>query len=212
MLPDWVSYCHVGDFVIFLDERKNRYSALSSTAALPLIGGDVTALSPKLIQKAAALGWTLDSNASASRLPPANFPKTEIKVASRLNVKSLGLACVTVFTLMKVRLLLATRPLQAILERVANDSGPGGHATAAADICDVLAVFSRIETLLTANTCLLRSLALREILSRNGYRSQLVFGVKLHPFEAHCWLQRDDQVINDTLEQIGLFVPIKTVG
>ena len=35
-----------------------------------------------------------------------------------------------------------------------------------------------------------------------------VFGVNLYPFRAHCWIEYDGTVLNDTTERVGSFTPI----
>lgn len=52
------------------------------------------------------------------------------------------------------------------------------------------------------NACLFDSLVLRDFLRRSGVPAHLVFGVATNPFSAHCWLQKDDVVINDTPEYV----------
>src|SRR3546814_2824721 len=60
--------------------------------------------------------------------------------------------------------------------------------------------------------CLQRSIALQHLLARNGFESSLVFGVRLNPFHAHCWLQNGDLILNDTLEVVGPFKALRAVG
>lgn len=56
--------------------------------------------------------------------------------------------------------------------------------------------------------CLPRSLALLDFLARRRCPAQLVFGVRTHPFEAHCWVQAGNVVLNDTLSRIRWYTPI----
>jgi hypothetical protein len=56
--------------------------------------------------------------------------------------------------------------------------------------------------------CLFDSIALRFFLRRRGIASRIVFGVKTRPFEAHCWVQRGNQIINERLERARSFQPI----
>ena len=39
----------------------------------------------------------------------------------------------------------------------------------------------------------------------------MIVGVRLHPFSAHCWLQVDDIVLNDTLEGIAPYTVIRGI-
>ena len=57
-------------------------------------------------------------------------------------------------------------------------------------------------------SCLLDSVSLMLLLTYYGYSSQLIMGVKDEPFEAHCWLQVNETVLNDSLEKVQSFSPI----
>jgi hypothetical protein len=59
--------------------------------------------------------------------------------------------------------------------------------------------------------CLFDSLALLEFLA--SYRSfpRVVFGVVADPFQAHCWLQEGNVVLNDDLERVGKYRPILSI-
>jgi hypothetical protein len=56
--------------------------------------------------------------------------------------------------------------------------------------------------------CLPHSLALLDFLKRRGCPAQLIFGVRTHPFEAHCWVQAGAVVLNDTLSHARWYAPI----
>jgi len=59
-----------------------------------------------------------------------------------------------------------------------------------------------------APNCLYDSLALRRYLARRDVAADLVIGVKLHPFGAHCWLQEGATVLNDALGGASGFKPV----
>jgi hypothetical protein len=59
--------------------------------------------------------------------------------------------------------------------------------------------------------CLMRSLQQRLYLQRRGLAAAWVFGVRTWPFEAHCWLQAGDLVLDDTPEHAGAYTPILVV-
>ncbi len=56
--------------------------------------------------------------------------------------------------------------------------------------------------------CLLDSLALIDAMAVQGCAADWIFGVRLQPFGAHCWVQHRGVVLNDELEHVALFVPI----
>lgn len=59
--------------------------------------------------------------------------------------------------------------------------------------------------------CLMRSLQQRLYLAGRGLSAAWVFGVRTWPFEAHCWLQAGDVVLDDTPEHAGAYTPILVV-
>ena len=56
--------------------------------------------------------------------------------------------------------------------------------------------------------CLLDSLALVRFLRARSASADLVFGVKLEPFGAHCWVQSDDTILNDSIDTASDFTPV----
>jgi hypothetical protein len=72
--------------------------------------------------------------------------------------------------------------------------------------------FERAKLLRTAaDHCLPRSIALALRLARRGCRANLLLGVKLAPFAAHCWVQWRDQVLNDEFEEVARYTPILVI-
>lgn len=59
--------------------------------------------------------------------------------------------------------------------------------------------------------CLPRAIAARALCNRHGERAALVFGVRLHPFAAHSWVQAADAVVVGDLEQVRLYTPILVI-
>src|SRR5690606_35933810 len=56
--------------------------------------------------------------------------------------------------------------------------------------------------------CLVRSAMLVSWLGRHGLRADWVFGVRLWPFSAHCWVQCSDVCLNDDFERLVAYTPI----
>lgn len=59
--------------------------------------------------------------------------------------------------------------------------------------------------------CLPRSLATAHRMLDRGIAPTLVLGVKLGPFEAHCWVQHGATLVNDRIDNVRRFVPIRVV-
>lgn len=70
-------------------------------------------------------------------------------------------------------------------------------------------VYSRLRVIATGpRQCLFDSLALKLFLAKYGLFPEWIFGVRLHPFAAHCWLQHGEMLVNDSLDFVRRFTPI----
>ncbi|MEW6017414.1 MAG: lasso peptide biosynthesis B2 protein [Pseudomonadota bacterium] len=56
--------------------------------------------------------------------------------------------------------------------------------------------------------CLYRAYVRLKFLHAGGHDAHWVFGVRLWPFQAHCWLQVGDLVIGDRVHRVRAFTPI----
>lgn len=106
------------------------------------------------------------------------------------------------------RLALRIRPLARILryrEQRLIYRAPGklDHIRERADLYDQARALLPV-----ARGCLLDSLALDSWLACEDLGCQLVFGVTVQPFVAHCWLQTQQAVLNDGYDRVSRFTPI----
>ena len=215
MLAPWMSFCRIDDTCVFLDVRRNRYTALPWVTAKSIIHGDQCAMPPQVKRQVQALGW-LDVDASAPDRPTAErLALEELDPRFRAYAPSPRLIVEAFWLLGGMRLRLAAFSFERVLSQVTarNLAASRDNELDPAIVAPLLAAFMGAERFaLTSNTCLLRSLALHAALARRGIATNLVFGVKLHPFEAHCWLQQGTTLLNDTIERTGLFAPIRVVS
>ena len=83
------------------------------------------------------------------------------------------------------------------------------------DDLDAIAAARRFWTLLPylpiEGECLVRSALLMRFLNRQGLDADWIFGVRLHPFAAHCWVQAGDVCLNDDVERLWAYTPIMIV-
>ncbi len=56
--------------------------------------------------------------------------------------------------------------------------------------------------------CVPDSLALMRCLWRRGIAADLLFGVRLQPFSAHCWVQKGDLLLSDPLDIVADYSPV----
>lgn len=61
------------------------------------------------------------------------------------------------------------------------------------------------------HACMFESLSLLHFLSNFSFYPSWIFGVVPEPFQAHCWLQHGDIVLNDTVDHTSAFTPIMLV-
>ena len=107
---------------------------------------------------------------------------------------------------------LARRPIATILADLA------GADDGCAEQLQLEQLVGRARRFLAARplvpfsaNCLLDSLALLRWLGSVGRGALLVFGVKLDPFAAHCWIQSGELLLNDLVENIERFRPVRVV-
>jgi hypothetical protein len=111
--------------------------------------------------------------------------------------------------------LLRTRGLAAVVKTVQRRSREPRPSRAHPDrqIAAIISGFSSASLLLPpADRCLVRALALHHLCWRRGIRAVLVFGVRMNPFRAHCWVQLADRILIGEFEQVRLFTPIAVLG
>jgi hypothetical protein len=206
-----VSYCEVGDRLIFLDIAQDRYFCLNSRAesdfrklargvpdweapgergedALPLIASGTGAPRP-CVGPAAARQSLLDEPQA-----PAGPARTWSAMA-RLHAA-------------RLRFRLQSLPgALASFDKATRRSAP--RPASAGELAAQVAGFRAAEQLLTTRDfCLSHSYAIARYMLARGLAADLVFGVRLGPFAAHCWAQHGDWLLNDRLDTIRTFTPI----
>ncbi len=116
---------------------------------------------------------------------------------------------------MKARVALSLRPIQSTIEAVRGSRGRLRRAPApdlAATRALVMAC-TRLRPLFYTlrDACVLDSLTMLHFLASYGAHPEWVFGVKTEPFDAHCWLQQGELLLNDLPERVRRYSPILLV-
>jgi len=107
---------------------------------------------------------------------------------------------------------LANRPIEKILADIVVCDGRFEDEGGPEILFDNVRHFIAVRRLLPIRAnCLLDSLALLRWLGPAGRTAMLVFGAKLDPFAAHCWVQVDDVLLNDTLETVARFRAVRVI-
>lgn len=216
-LRDGVSFCVAGNRTVFLDIENDKYFCLPLPAEpsmqrfLQLDGrleaSDVHSLSPLLAR------GILVEETGAGQLRD-HQPKCRDARRSLDHGQQTPSWTGSVRALVRLRATrwkLKRRGAPAMLRLAGEAKAALGSSPDAIEdgLAAISASFDRMGLLLTAHEqCLPRSLALSAHLSAERYAHELVIGVKMRPFDAHCWVQVGETVINDTLERTSIFAPI----
>jgi len=118
---------------------------------------------------------------------------------------------------LQAQLSLKLRPIQSVVEavrdrkarRIARESQPADPAR----LRSLATAFARLRPLFYTlrAACLLDSLTLLHFLSIEGIHPDWVFGVKTEPFDAHCWVQYGEVLLNDIPDRVRQYSPILVV-
>src|SRR5690606_15762288 len=82
-----------------------------------------------------------------------------------------------------------------------------------AAVVDAVHLFERWSPLFPfQRLCLYLAYLLRAFLAAQGHVVNWVFGVRTWPFNAHCWLQLGDLLLDDDLDRVRQYTPILTVA
>ncbi len=233
-LATHVFVCRDEDYIVVLDLKQDRYFALEAaktamlTAVVPgwpvagqrgtdAVVGDAAeaALRPLLRQ-----GWLLEASTGAREATPVSVPRPETQLTGDGDGASekVGLRTLFAFVVASVfaKAALRLRPFDHVVRRVAQRKARYSNANEPLDLeraRRLIEVFERMRAFLfsTRDECLHDSLAVLEFLARYRIFPTWVFGVRARPFAAHCWVQHEDVVFNDTVEHVSTYVPIMTI-
>jgi hypothetical protein len=197
----------VDDDVVLLDARNDRYACLSACDAEAIRMGYAARRweDGVLARELIAAGYLVPASGMPTIVEAApSLPKRDLHtlVGDIPRLSASDLIGATVSGLATAWRLRTQRPRHWLRARA--------DGTDAQDRCIALARrFAEAHLYLPGLArCLPRSLALIDFLQRHGATAQLIFGVRTHPFEAHCWVQSGDVILNDTVSRASWYTPI----
>jgi hypothetical protein len=219
-LREGVSFCIVDGRSIFLDLGRDRYLGIGPTAEHAfqrLISNEsLTAPDRSELDKLCAQGLVDHAADGATRPRASSAPRLAASMwegaRARITWHGVPHLCLS---LAHSALLLRARSLKRAVGEVARlkrSAAANADSRATDRLPEYVGAFASTGLVFTThNQCLWHSLALASFLARMGLTSDLVFGVRLRPFAAHCWVQRDDQLLNDSLDRVANFTPILVI-
>jgi hypothetical protein len=217
-LPPYLSFCFIGRHTVFLDTRRDRYfmlPAIEATRFRDMVG--VATMAMDDIRHFEHLGLLSQDDIQGPPLRPVaiDVPTESLLDHIDLRAHAVGLALIEVSArLLAVRQALRRGRLDAQLSKLRSlkEAISGCETTSTPEGRRQVGRFLAARRIApTAPNCLLDSLALSLFLARRTIASTVVIGVKLDPFAAHCWLQDETMILNDTSENASAFTPILVI-
>lgn len=233
-LAKHVFVCRNEDYIVVLDVHQDRYFSLdaSRTVALSafLPGWPASTTDPgdnsappveEVVQPLLDQGWLLEEKAGGKDVTPAGVAAPRIELQDDLEDARPEvdlhdvLACFAASV--RARLLMRMGSFEHVVRRVATRKAAalarGARAVDLDRARQLMAKFDYMRAFLFSHReeCLRDSFAVLEFLAGYGIFPEWVFGVRARPFVAHCWVQHEGIVFNDTAEHTGGYTPIMVV-
>ena len=198
--------CVDGDIVL-LDAATDRYACLPACDASEVRSGCAACWWDQgpLVAELAAAGYLMPSDEPPEEGRPLPVPYEFDLHMLDGDVPVLTVADLTAVALSAVRTgwrLAAQRPVHWLRQHGDEMPHPDEAVALARRFAEAQLHLPRLSR------CLPRSLPLLDFLTRRACPAQMVFGVRTHPFEAHCWVQAGNIVLNDTLSRVRWYTPI----
>jgi hypothetical protein len=224
-LPSHVHFCSRGDDFVFLDVKQDDYILVNGKAAAALsvlllpgraeeVRTDCTDALQELLQggllitdrsKGKDLRTTSATLAMEPLIDPEAAPRTRFNA---VNVYRFITACTT--AAIRLRRLPLDQTVRAVELRKQRRKSSQPFDTDQAR--DLTAIFDTLRALFPRNyLCLYDSLALLEFLAQYQIFPTWVFGVRLEPWQAHCWVQEGHFIFNEGVEEAAGYTPIMTI-
>lgn len=214
-----VSYCQVGERLLFLDLKADRYLCLPPEIEACFVSlskgecGDA-ALNACLVQAGIlepAGAPRLDA-CSGVFLPPSSLLDISLPKA-RAGLPALARLGLATSSLKWRGLFAAVSGLSRRKERALRETGRAGQSRERTrDALHLAASFEACDALLgSRDKCLPRSLAAAHRMLDLGLVPHLILAVRLNPFHAHAWVQWGEHLVNERVDAARAFTPILIV-
>lgn len=221
-LPPHVYLCRRGDAFVFLDLKSDDYTLVNGRAAATLwasIEGadDPTEETDALAELLRAGLLTTDHLAGKDALPTFVDVATdclvdnEILPSTQASVRHVWNFLVA-YTTATIRL-RCTR-LENTVGRVQARKQQRGSTKQMnpSAVRELTAIFQKVRLLFPRDhVCLYDSLALIEFLAKYGIYPDWVFGIKLEPWAAHCWVQQGKFLFNESADEAVTYSPVMSI-
>lgn len=212
-LAPGTGFCEAGGELIFLDLVRDKYLALRGRdraaferlqAGEPNDSDDMT----RLVHTG-----LIERRSGSSQIAPTTLsvPMQDLS-AEDPHPFSFGMTVKTAWSLRWARGAMEPSRIAATVDRLRQAKrriGVPGAEEPARRIAVTFAANRWVNP--TPPRCLIDALALDRILLSQAIVASLVFGVRISPFNAHCWLQTPQTILTGTAAEARNFTPILVV-
>jgi hypothetical protein len=211
-LRDGLSFCRTDNMLIFLDRSHDRYFALAPEAAcafnLWLDGTTLPSSQMQLLLDARLLTATTQDEAIAHPCSQA----TAAAQAPIVDQQPVGITAM-MEALARRRVWswrVRHRPLDSNLLALAERRQRSAHCRPAPGAAgQIVSAYARAARWLSVqDQCLPTALSMALWLIEKGLPAKLLLGVKLHPFQAHSWVELDGMMLGEDPDHVRAFTPI----
>ncbi|NIK40282.1 hypothetical protein FHY12_002607 [Xanthomonas arboricola] len=219
-LRDDLAFCSINERLVFLDVGNDRYFRLPEALEHSLLTYLAQApVSDLEINDLVARGLLVERSRATADPQPSVMPAARSAMEMSISARRPQLfeTLEVLALVLSTRLALKRSPLSRVLGSLsagARRRGMQQRSVAGLEqrLTDAASVFRRARVWVPVEMrCLLDSVALARFLRRRQLDAQIVFGVALDPFSAHCWVQTGDLVLNDTVGNVHAHTPIRVV-
>jgi hypothetical protein len=222
----------VGDGLVLLDLRRNRYLGLPESQTVMLSGlvadwplrrtvdtsDDYDAERDRLanaLVRNGVLSHTKCGSGVIERPPAAVDALRSIDLrTARTRIPSIAYARFA-FALVRSRFVFSCCTLRGVIAHLRKQSSKadGLREPTRHRLAELMGhfVILRAFTYTAKDRCVLDCLVLSEFLRLHAVKSTFVIGVTTRPFQAHCWIQVGGTMMNDEVESAAYHVPILSV-
>lgn len=218
-LREGIWYCRIGERAIFLDVIADRYFCLASKTErsfLEWLSKGCSALAidehiSGLIRRGLLVETPAAAGPQACEAPPpcasSLLDRTLAPAGFRRVGGALSRLCLAALALKTIGLARSLRRIASAKAqlRVCKDAGEQHLEDIAARYVEAAHLISLLDN------CLVHSLAVASHMIARGLRPDLVIGVQLGPFSAHCWVQHRGVLVNDRFDMVRTFTPILAI-
>lgn len=225
-----IHLCATADLWVLLDVKKDRYLAIPrpKLALLsPWLHGWTDDIGPdsgdpfngeseegRLAAELLSRGVLCVDGQGAKAVRPDTFiaPKSSLPLRPPSLVSRVWRFAPVVRSCSCADDLLRCSPFELVVQRVSQRGSAAAHRFELAKAAALIETFNSARLWYPrAQLCVAASLALLEFLARYDLFPRWRFGITGDPLHAHCWLQYEDVVLNDTVEHVSRYIPIMQV-